>query len=551
MRTMVAAGWICFLYALLSLEFAEAHNHSEETDSFHVSVGHLFLLKCYSADVHSEVIWSRGNNSSLPSGVELRDGLLLFLPVQTSHHGTYTCEQRNDTKSRRMTFRVLVSSENCTDPPEVRSIQNGTSGSLYCKQDEILKLNNTWNVRWMKDCQPMQREGEPISVDRRGNMMLPEASESDAGKYTCLVDINLNGRTYTASRSVQLTITDDPVIIGTVKVREPQHQVVRVKVGERVQLNCSAYTGFAEDYETSIYWTVNDSFSEDHKELNVSSKYFHERGKVYFQSTLTISEVRRQFLNVPIKCIIWNPFEKDEGVAFLQEGDHTALYMTVSAFLVTLVLVTLVLATSFYFLKVDLVLAYRKLLRHFPKEQVLDGKLYDAYVSFLHSDNLSADVTASFALNILPEELEDQHGYLLYIRGRDDCPGEAMHDAIAATVHQCRRLIIVLSSDTITREMSPLHENQNQLCYEQKVGIHDALTQNDPRVILVEIDGPVDYNHLPVSLRYIKRKQGALKWKKDFLGTQKLTKLHSNRNFWKNLRYHMPPVPARRLQTVV
>lgn len=547
MRTMVAAGWICFLYALLSLEFAAAHNHSGETDSFHVSEGHLFLLRCYSADVHSEVIWSHGNNSSLPSGVELRDGLLWFLPVQTSHNGTYTCEQRNETRSRRMTFRVLVSSENCPDAPEVRHIKNGNSGSLYCKQDEIFRLNNTRNVRWIKDCQPVQREGESISVDERGNMMLPEASESDAGKYTCLVDISLNGRTYTASRSVQLTITTDPVIIGTVKVREPQQQVVMVKVGERVELKCSAYAGFTEDNETSMFWTVDDSFTEDHEELSESRmKYFHERGKVYAQSTLTISKVHRQFLNVPIKCIVWNPLGKDEGVAFLQEADHSALYMSVSAFLITLVL-----ATSFYFLKVDLVLAYRKHLRHFPKQQVLDGKLYDAYVSFLHPDNLGADVTASFALNILPEELEDQHGYLLYIRGRDDCPGEAMHDAIAATVHQCRRLIIILSSDTKTSETLPLHENQNQLCYEQKVGLHDALTQNDPRVILVEIDGPVDYSHLPESLRYIKRKQGALKWRKDFLGTQKLTKLCSNRNFWKNLRYHMPAVPARRLQTVV
>lgn len=544
---MVAAGWICFLYALLSLEFAATHNHSGVTDSFHVSEGHLFLLRCYLADAHSEVIWSRGNNSSLPSGVELRDGLLWFLPVQTSHNGTYTCEQRDETRSWRKTFEVLVSSEKCPDAPEVRSIQKGASGRLFCQQDEILRVSNTTNIRWMKDCQPVQWEGESVFVDKRGDLRLLETSESDVGKYTCLVDISLDGRMYTASRSVQLNITADPAIFGPVQVIEPRQDVM-VKVGERVELKCSAYAGFAEDNETSGFWIVDDdSFVEDHEELSESFKHFHERGKVYAQSTLTISKVRRQFLNVPFKCIIRNPHEQGECVAFLRE-DHSVLYMCVSA---SAFLVTLVLAASFYFLKVDLVLAYRKLLRHFPKQQVLDGKLYDAYVSFLHPDNLSADVTASFALNILPEELEDRHGYLLYIRGRDDCPGEAMHDAIAATVHQCRRLIIILSSDTKIMETSPLHENQNQLCYEQKVGLHDALTQNDPRVILVEIDGPVDYSHLPESLRYIKRTQGALKWKKDFLGTQKLTKLYSNRNFWKNLRYHMPPVSARRLQTVV
>lgn len=51
-----------------------------------------------------------------------------------------------------------------------------------------------------------------------------------------------------------------------------------------------------------------------------------------------------------------------------------------------------------------------------------DGKLYDAYVSVLHPDTLSS--AESFALQILPEKLERQHGYSLYIRERDDCPGE-------------------------------------------------------------------------------------------------------------------------------
>lgn len=53
-----------------------------------------------------------------------------------------------------------------------------------------------------------------------------------------------------------------------------------------------------------------------------------------------------------------------------------------------------------------------------------DGKVYDAYVSFLHSDTLSTAEAESFALQILPEQLEKQHGYSLYIRGRDDSPGE-------------------------------------------------------------------------------------------------------------------------------
>lgn len=37
-------------------------------------------------------------------------------------------------------------------------------------------------------------------------MRLPAASEEIAGKYTCLVDISLDGRKYTAARSIQLNV---------------------------------------------------------------------------------------------------------------------------------------------------------------------------------------------------------------------------------------------------------------------------------------------------------------------------------------------------------
>lgn len=48
---------------------------------------------------------------------------------------------------------------------------------------------------------------KPIFVDdMTGDMRLHKVSEKDAGKYTCLVDINVDGRMYTAARSIQLTI---------------------------------------------------------------------------------------------------------------------------------------------------------------------------------------------------------------------------------------------------------------------------------------------------------------------------------------------------------
>lgn len=56
-----------------------------------------------------------------------------------------------------------------------------------------------------------------------------------------------------------------------------------------------------------------------------------------------------------------------------------------------------------------------------------DGKLYDAYVSHLQPSGRS-DQAEVFALQILPEKLEKQHGYSLYIRGRDDSAGEGLEE---------------------------------------------------------------------------------------------------------------------------
>lgn len=45
------------------------------------------------------------------------------------------------------------------------------------------------------------------------------------------------------------------------------------------------------------------------------------------------------------------------------------------------------------------------------------------------------------------------------------------------------------------KERELLSYNSNQLCYEQKIGIYDALIKNDPKVILVEIGEYLNVPH--------------------------------------------------------
>ncbi|XP_034042076.1 interleukin-1 receptor-like 1 isoform X2 [Thalassophryne amazonica] len=525
---MSVEGWLCWLSVLLHLGHTDTHSHMGEVEIYKVSTGHLLLLRCKSSHLPTNVTWSRGYSLSLPSGVEVRDGALWFLPVQIHHNGTYTCEERGQGGSWEMEFLVLVTSEECPDPAFSIFIAQGVRNVLQCPLSEILSLNTSTHIRWLKDGSPIRQRGVEIS---EGVIFLPASSEEHAGKYTCLVDMHLNGQNYTAARSVQ----------------------VKINNGARAELQCLAYLGSSEDAETDMYWTVGDSHIEEYPGFNDSRTLIHEGQTVYSQSKLSIPKVLPQFLNVPFCCHIMNPTDRVNCTVWLQAVDHSAIYTSVALCLAA-VITTVILIVAFQFLKVDLVLAYRKLLPYFTK-QVPDGKLYDAYVSFVHADALSSSETASFVLQLLPEKLEKQQGYSLYIRERDGCPGEAMHDIISATVRRCRRLIIVLSTldssspNGKTEEASLLCDsNQHQLWYDWTVGLHDALIQNDPRVILVEIDSPLDYSSLPESLRHIKRRQGILKWRKDTCRSRKLTKFLSNRHFWKQLRYHMPSVPAVKLK---
>uniref|UniRef100_A0A8C6LGN7 Interleukin 1 receptor-like 2 n=1 Tax=Nothobranchius furzeri TaxID=105023 RepID=A0A8C6LGN7_NOTFU len=338
----------------------------------------------------------------------------------------FPCREKTGSSKRR--FSVLVSSADCPDSNEEILITEGVRGGLPCKQTEIFSLNVTRRVRWMKVI-----TSESTYVGEDGFLRLPAVTDRDAGKYTCIINVIMNGTSYTAARSIQLTV---------------------------------------------------------------------------------------------------------------RNADLSDFYLSMILFL-SASLVILVLAVSFYCLKVDLVLAYRKLLRHFSTQ---DGKLYDAYVSVVQSDVWCLCEAERFALQVLPEELEQKHGYSLFIRGRDDSPGEAVHDVIATTLHQCRRLIIILSPDIRKVETELLHENQNQLWFELNLGLHDALLRNDPKVILVEVDGPVDYCNLPESLCFIKRKQGALKWKNKFCGANQTT-TYSKSVFWKKLRYCMPAVGTGNIQS--
>ncbi|XP_067106911.1 interleukin-1 receptor type 1-like [Osmerus mordax] len=507
--------------------------HKGALDSYHVTSGHFFQLSCVGCSEGCDSVnWTRGGGPGpgLPLGVEVRQDSLWFLPAQHGHGGLYTCKaSRNDNESWEHGFSVSVDPGPCPEPDENRSLTQGTNDKIFCKQDHVFNLDKNARIRWFKNCRPVDVSGDVLRF--------PEVSQEAAGVYTCMMDFSLEGHNYNASRSMRLSVTHDEVL-QMPKVTYPKQEIIIVEPGSSQQLTCLALVGAGEDVEDSRgYWNIDGKHIDEFQQLTDSWDFVREGANVYLQSTLNISEVLVDFLDVPLTCVVINPLGQDTGVVWLQPADHRFFYTGVS---LPLVLPVVILAMVFGFLfKVDLVLVYRKLRpRVFRRMRTPDGKLFDAFVSYLHGDAMCSSRAMAFALHMLPEVLERQHGYTLYIIGRDDTPGEAMHNAVAQAMERSRRLIIVLSGSSIS---SVEQKSLWQQDYGQRMGLHQALVHSSLRVILVEADAHVDYSALPESLRYIHTKQGALRWKPSPAGSP--TEPPSGR-FWKCLRYHMPSEPG-------
>ncbi|XP_060785102.1 interleukin-1 receptor type 1 isoform X2 [Neoarius graeffei] len=536
------------------------------TEQLEISAGHVFMLEC-SNNKDAKVNWTRHLNQDLDAGIKVINQSLWFFPAQESHSGIYSCYFSDEYGPCERQFVISINNSKCPRKTEPVYLFKNTLQRLTCGNEYIRKLNSVSLVgwTWMKDCSPLRWH------EKSDILQFSSVSDSDKGVYTCFLNFTHNGTSYTVARSMQVKITDQGPVPQKPRVIKPQQETLAVKLGSKQVLHCKVFVGRGsctmERVEiTRPYWLVNGMF------VTKLPKYFAsddnctvENNMEYRHSYLTIFEVQQEFFNIPFQCVAHNSFGYHSGTVTLIQPSQRALYCGLA--ILTAYVVAALGFLLFYQFKVDLVLAYRNLSPCLKQHN--DGKLYDAYVTYLHGDDHSASFATTFALHVLPEVLEDRLGYKLFISGRDALPGAAVHDVISETVGKSRRLIIVLPSQAFTKssdntggllnKMSPEHLSLNNNItaselsesshlywgpYECWVGLYDALVKDCLQVILVQVGKEVDDALLPESLRYVKHNQGILKWKQHFTS-------EPNGKFWKQMRYRMPPVQKARTSVMV
>ncbi|XP_044141552.1 interleukin-1 receptor type 1 [Bufo gargarizans] len=507
----------------------------------YASVGEPLYAVCPLLDLvgrnNFSVTWVRIDSqteiaSDRQARVHQDEQYLKFIPAELQDSGVYQCILRNSTNCIKKIRRVEVFRHDdglCyNNSVMLRNEEKFIAPSLTieCPHIDIYFSHKNIQVRWFKECQPLDLDSERYSTSTI-NLIIKDLSSQDSGNYTCEVSFVYNGVTYNMSRAIEFTIQaqtePEPVVIF------PKNNIIDVELGAPLTLTCRVL--FNESI--AVLWVYNGILmafytEDDRVVMGNTDQTVTEDGLQHF-ITLNFTKVIEEDYNRQFYCNAWTQRNRAFTSYVLLKKPDPNFQGFLIAFFVSVFLVTVISIVAIRIYKVDIVLWYRS--SCFINTEHKDGKLYDAYIIYPKKSTGTSSYSYEidiFVLKVLPEVLEKQCGYRLFISGRDDLPGQAMADLVDETIAQSRRVIIMLG---------------NIFCedggddFEQKIAMYDALIQNKIKVVLIEMEKITDYTNMPESIKYLKQKQGAVRWKGKFTEAA----LSPNTRFWKNIRYQMPP----------
>lgn len=538
----------CLLALLISLEADECKEQPYNIILFSFA-NEIEVRACplNPSERRGTIIWYK-NDIRTPVSMEQHSRIhqykenLWFVPAKAEDSGHYYCAVRNSTHcfKKKITLHVLENepdlcyNRQATYP---QKIYIAGDGSLVCPYLDYFKDENNKlpKVQWYKDCKPLSIDDVNV-VGIENKLILRNVTEEHRGNYTCQVSYTYLGKQYPVTRVIHcITLgevkQDRPVIVS------PANHTMEADLGSQIQLICNV-TGQISDL---VYWKWNGSEIDD--PILAEDYQFVENPVAKKKSTLitilNISEVQSQFYLHPFTCIVKNTNVLIAAhVQLIYPVPDLKVYLIGTFVILTTVIICSVFIYKIF--KVDIVLWYRDSCPDFLYPKASDGKSYDAYIlypkTFREGSTSNVD---TFVFKVLPEVLEKQFGYKLFIYGRDDYAGEDTVEVTNENIRRSRRLIIIL-----VRDMAGL--SWLSCSSEEQIVMYNALIQDGIKVVLLELEKIQDYEKMPESIKFIKQKDGAIRWSGDLERPQS-----ANTRFWKNVRYRMPaqrPVPLSKHQ---
>ncbi|XP_053443317.1 interleukin-1 receptor type 1 isoform X2 [Nycticebus coucang] len=531
---------ICFIALLIFSLEADECQEREETINRVSSANEIDIRPCplNPDEKKGDIIWYK-NDSKTPistaqdSRIHQHKNQLWFVPAKVEDSGHYYCAVRNSSYC----LKIKISPKFVENEPNVcynaeaiftQRLPVERDGKLVCPYLEFFKDENNEfpKLQWYKNCQPLLLDNTHFG-GAANQLVVKNVAKEHGGNYTCRASYTYLGKQHSVTRVIAFITLEGnrplrPVIVS------PANETMEVELGSHIQLICNV-TGHLSDY---VYWKWNGSITEDDPVLE-EEYHFVENPSDKRRSTLitvlNISEVESRFYLRPFTCLAKNTHGLN--VAYIQLIHPVPDFQkhVIGVF----VLLTVIITCSVFIykiFKIDIVLWYRDSCYIFLPPKASDGKTYDAYI--LYPKTLGEGSTSNsdiFVFKVLPEVLEKQCGYKLFIYGRDDYVGEDIVEVINENIKKSRRLIIIL-----VREMSSFGWLGSSS--EEQIAMYNALIRDGIKVVLLELEKIQDYEKMPESIKFIKRKHGAIRWSGDFTEGPQSVKTR----FWKSVRYHMP-----------
>ncbi|XP_037542553.1 interleukin-1 receptor type 1 [Nematolebias whitei] len=533
---------------------------------------------------------------------------LWFLHTTLEDAGEYVMILQTPSKcymqSTKLEVDLPVSGE-CGRPMKTsQDLTKGVSDTLNCPLRDYIDKLNSYNIpsslNWYKDCDPIMDGRSGYTYMDSTKLSISNVETENSGIYTCTLTFNVGDVTGSVSETIEATIRDEYFLVP--QVHEPTNEIIKAETGLNFTKSCLVFVPGVGIPFIDVLWLVRDTFIPETPppaRIYVSQQWMWRQDEpegVWLERILVISELKAEDFNINYTCGAHSSRGNPDGYFTLLPADPNIILPTGLVFGSATVLF-IISVVVFYTFRIDIALWFWRTFPVLYTNKDLDGKLYDAYVTYPQLDMFGfSEEVERFALHALPEVLEKACGYKLFIAGRDCLPGQAIVDSVDENIKLSRRVLLLYTASTFIskRHTGSTSSNNNNVSknsdgkiesetrdtnimgldgddkvfsdtrqqLECVAAMHRALLEGSLKVVLVEMEEitPAQLALFPESVRHLRKKQGAVCWWKNLQKMQRRRtcvwwredkekggedsplspSLSPSSRFWKEMRYHMP-----------
>ncbi|XP_078113305.1 single Ig IL-1-related receptor isoform X2 [Sander vitreus] len=282
-------------------------------------------------------------------------------------------------------------------------------------------------LTWQKDCHQLSTQ------EGKDYLEFASLSLQDQGNYTCMQQGNS-----TASFTVRLIVKESQCSKAPEFKPNGRPDSLYRNVGSSVTLNCTAllWDPREEHCDTTLQWSKDGQPLTNHTHyMQNTSSWSPVAGQLMVNSLLVINLREPDDFGL-YRCTVRN-ISFDFSLLYSTGPNHTAAVIAA----ILLLLLLAIAAVVYCRCHLNIKLWYKNFYAEcYGDNELNDGKLYDAYISYVNNDH-----DRKFVNFILKPHLENKNAQKLHLNDNDILPGSEPSAELLMNISRSRRLIVLLS----------------------------------------------------------------------------------------------------------